>query len=318
MAEHFKLEITNKSVRITTFKNVSENFAKEYREMLSGEIVDDEAGTIELDSDDMTPEMRTVMMCDFVGPMPLGLPDPKVNKRNSTGKYSVYNYTKRLKKRAEEFRTASYINFRVPNVQFVTLTFDERVFEDADDLNACHKAFKKFIQRMHYSLNDFIYVATFSRQKNKHWHYHMLCNLDINVKNKFIQDKWTYGMTHSTPITSHSELETRISYCVDNMYDVAWDDLQGEKGYLKSRGLMNRVVLRSWKEEEADTAYEYLSKILESTDKPLDVNSGVLEDLMGDGEMIMSRKISHKVFPEFFMDVKVARLKDEVETAALK
>lgn len=310
MAEHFKLEISNKSVRITTFNNVSENFAKEYREMLSGDIVDDETenGSTELDWDNMTPEMRTVLGCDLVGPMPTAKPVEKP-KRKTSGKYSVYNYTKRLKKRAEEFRTATYINFRVPNVQFVTLTFDERVFESADDLDACHKAFKKFIQRMHYSLNDFIYVATFSRQKNKHWHYHMICNLDMNVNNKFIQDKWTYGMTHSTPITSHSELSSRIAYCIDNMYDVAWDDLHGEKGYLKSKGLMNRVVLRSWKEDEADAAYEYLSKILESTDKPLDVNSGTVEDLMSDSEFIVSRKISHKVFPEFFMDVKVATLK---------
>ena len=35
MAEHFKLEITNRSTKITTWTGVSPDFAKEYRENLS-------------------------------------------------------------------------------------------------------------------------------------------------------------------------------------------------------------------------------------------------------------------------------------------
>lgn len=324
MAEQFKLDITNRGVRITIFHNVSENFAAEYRALLSGNAdnTSHDTTTTELDWDNMTPAMKSVFLYDFIGPMPAptvptDIPQKKKVKPElpmdsdnpHIAKYAVYNYKKRLKQRTEQFRTDAYMNFRVPNVQFVTLTFDPNTFEKADDLDSCHKAFKKFIQRVHYTLKDFVYVATFSRQKNNNWHYHMLCNLDINVKNKFIQDKWSYGLTHSTPLTTHSEFSSRISYCIDNMYAVAWEDLRGEKGCLKSKGLLKRVVLRSWKENETDTAYEYLSKILESTDKPLDVSSKEVTDDLTNDTVRITRKFSHKTFPELFENVKVAKFK---------
>lgn len=315
--DHFKLELTNRSSRITIFSNVDENFAQEYREALAGENSNHNDTSSDIDFDNMTPAMQTVFKNASIEPPPDDKETPKkqLKKRNKasnefTGKYHEYNYKKRLKNRAEKFRTLAYINFKVPNVQFVTLTFDPNTIDYATDLKECHHAFQMFIKRIRRRYSDFMYIATFSRQKNNNWHYHMLCNFDVNVKNKVIQDLWQNGMTHSTPLLSYPEFDTRISYCIDNMYKVAWTDLQGENGYLPARGLQTPTVIRTWKDSEEDMAYEYLAKILNSTDKPLDIRSELLEP--GDDSDTAPRvsyKISHKVFKEFFENIKIAKPK---------
>ena len=58
--DHFKLDITNRSVRITIFSNVNENFAQEYRETLAGRNDNENVRTIDIDFDNMTPAMQTV------------------------------------------------------------------------------------------------------------------------------------------------------------------------------------------------------------------------------------------------------------------
>ena len=62
--------------------------------------------------------------------------------------------------------------------------------------------------------------------------------------------------------------------------------------YLKSKGLVKRVTYRSWKDDEADNAYFYLSQIINSTDKPLDQSSKTVTNLF-DQEVLISKKISH-------------------------
>ena len=311
--DHFKLEITNRSVRITIFSNVEDTFAEDYRTMLTGTST---TKVVDLDFSDMPPSLINVFANATREPSPEKAPkSPTTKKRKSSteasdefkGKYHKYNYRKRLKKRTEKFRTLSYINFRVPNVQFVTLTFDPSTIDYATDLDACHHAFQKFIKRIRRRYSDFIYVATFSRQKNSNWHYHMLCNFDVNVKNKVIQDLWQNGMTHSTPLLSYGEMTSKISYCIDNMNKVAWTDLQGEKAYLFGRGLQSVIVFRSWKTDERDAAYHYLYEIINSTDKPLDISSALLEHT-GDEDTAprITYKISHKQFPELFQNVKTA------------
>ena len=37
MADHFKLDITNRGTRITIFNNVADDFAEEYRTLLTGD-----------------------------------------------------------------------------------------------------------------------------------------------------------------------------------------------------------------------------------------------------------------------------------------
>lgn len=275
MAEHFKLEITNRSTKITTWTGVSSNFADEFRENL---IVSD---TTSNSDKHMTDAMRTVFSItneDATSTI-------KNDSSKSDGKYSTYNYVKRVKQRRSKFKTLAYINFTVPNVQFVTLTFDGKLFDGADDLDISHKAFQKFIKRVRHKYDDFRYLAVFSRQKNKHWHYHMICNFDESVSGKIIREIWSYGIIHNTVLTRYDEFETKLSYCIDNMNQVAWDDLQGEKGYLSSKGLQDKIVLRSWNENEHDEAFKYLSEILGSSDKPVPVANVELHALLTDYEI---------------------------------
>ena len=226
MAEHFKLEITNRSTKITTWTGVSDDFANEYKERLGA---DDSL------PDDYIPAPMSDALKTVLTPFPPE--NDKDNKENdkqiplkssakkNTGKYATYNYAKRVKKRRSTFKTLAYINFHIPNVQFVTLTFDSRIVNNANDLQTCHKAFQKFIKRIRHQYDDFRYLAVFSRQTNKNWHYHMICNFDESVTGKAIRELWTYGIIHNTVVTKYDEFDTKVSYCVDNMERNSWEEL---------------------------------------------------------------------------------------------
>lgn len=327
MAEHFKLEITNRSTKITTWTGVSPDFADEFRENLA---LDEHL------PDDYIPEP----MCDALKTIFAPIPEnahtdksdeeqvaPKSSVKKNTGKYATYNYAKRVKKRRSTFKTLAYINFRIPNVQFVTLTFDSRIFDNANDLQTCHKAFQKFIKRIRHQYDDFRYLAVFSRQTNKNWHYHMICNFDETVSGKTIYEIWSYGIVHNSVLTRYDEFESKLSYCIDNMEQVSWDELQGEKGYLSSKGLQNKIVLRSWNEDEHDMAFDCLREILGSTDKPMPVSSTEIVERLDAYEIKREKKsnpdgkvsatksyninylVSHKGFAELFDKPVVAKKK---------
>ena len=207
------------------------------------------------------------------------------------------------------------------------MTFDSRNVDYACDLKSCHLAFRKFIKRIRHQYDDFRYLAVFSRQTNKNWHYHMICNFDETVSGKTIHDMWSYGIIHNTVITKYDEFDTKISYCIDNMEQVAWDDLQGEKGYLNSKGLQNKIVLRSWNENESEMAFEYLQEILGSSDKPIPIGSTKIVEMLNtyelqhlitskSGNEVSANKsfninylISHKGFAELFDAPVVAKKK---------
>ena len=119
MAEHFKLEITNRSTKITTWTGVSDDFANEYKERLG---VDDSL------PDDYIPAPMSDALKTVLNPPPPENADKdkpnenqivsKSSAKKNDGKYAKYNYAKRVKKRRSTFRTLAYINFRTPNVQF--------------------------------------------------------------------------------------------------------------------------------------------------------------------------------------------------------
>ena len=229
------------------------------------------------------------------------------------GKYARYNYKKRIKERAANFRAYAFINFAKNTTQFVTLTFDSKLVPNANDLDTAHECFRKFIKRIQSKFSDFRYLAVFcrqgeitnqspmpfdfdyntsdkrlnefvkqhktlSKQNTGNWHYHMLCNFDGSVTSKEIHDIWKYGITHSVLLTSGDELYTRISYCISNMSKVAYQDLRNEKGYLRSHRLQNHIVLRSWNNNESEQAYKLLQEILQSSqNKPTPRNSIMLQ-----------------------------------------
>ena len=300
MAEHFKLVITPKGTQIVTFTGVDEDFAQKYGDtlayakMLAGNDGkhDEPIFTV---SDPKPGTMEYAFSQPYNEPIPPEIAEKFKNKKskhpkskakdfsepdpdNIDGRYTLYNYKKRIKERAANFRSYAFINFVKKSTQFVTLTFDNKIVPNANDLDIAHEHFRKFIKRIQSKFTDFRYLATFSRQKNGNWHYHMLCNFDDSVTSTEINYIWKYGVSHSLWLTSGDDLYTKISYCIDNMFKVSYSDLKGEKGYLHSHKLQNHVVLRSWNDKQSEKAYELLREILQtSTDKPTPRNSVMLE-----------------------------------------
>lgn len=366
MAEHFKLVVTPRGTHIITFTGVDENFAQvygdtlAYAKMLASDDSKDDDKNIKNDIPTPTltsPEPFTMeyAFAPFIGPPTLDeytrqkdqaekdienhkkllqkkerqkqrLLEPQENPDTFEGRYARYNYRKRIKERAASFRSYAFINFAKMSTQFVTLTFDNRIVANADNLDVAHEHFRKFIKRLQSKFSDLRYASTFSRQKNGNWHYHVLFNFDESVTNKKINDIWKYGIAHATLITSGDDLYTKISYCIDNMYEVSYSDLKGEKGYLHSNGLQSSIALRSWNEKESEKAYALLHEILQSSlDKPTPRNSVMLEkgksffSRLGsvDGEPIeykdddkqINYLYSTKGFPELFEKPVVAKRK---------
>ena len=110
MAEHFKLEITNRSTKITTWTGVSDDFANEYKERLG---VDDSL------PDDYIPAPMSDALKTVLNPPPPENADKdkpnenqivsKSSAKKNDGKYAKYNYAKRVKKRRSTFRTLAYL-----------------------------------------------------------------------------------------------------------------------------------------------------------------------------------------------------------------
>jgi hypothetical protein len=205
MGTQFKLEISNKSVLITIIDNVSEDFADDYRNKLDEGLRKSKITVINNNSQ----------------------PNKTASSIDCRGKYQLYNYAKQMKKRSRTVKSLIYLNFRPGNCKFITLTFNAKACDwDCTDLNACHAAFRRFIKRINAKYKDFQYVAVFARQKIGNWHYHMIANFDDTVREKTIRDLWQYGRTDSVGIFHNSDFEEELSYCVKNMEDTGWEELQ--------------------------------------------------------------------------------------------
>lgn len=259
MADHFKLEIGASGTKITTFTNVDDNFAENFRDMLQA---GKEAKNLKL-TDDFSPALQQLKVS--INQDSSSSEDNTAlteSSDESKSKYFKANYTQRLSTRRRTFRELSYNNFKVPNVCFITLTFDpNKSNTDWTVIDNCHKEFKKFIQRIKRKFSNFIYIATFSRMKNANWHYHIICNLPLDVTNVEIQPIWGLGMTSTEGVEKHSRFDTVVSYCITNMDEVAVSDLCGQKGYMYSKGLRRNVVLTSW--SNPTKAYACLAQLLE-------------------------------------------------------
>ncbi|MFW5554084.1 MAG: hypothetical protein ACOCN3_03875, partial [Roseburia inulinivorans] len=121
MADHFKLEIGASGTKITTFTNVDDNFAENFRDMLQA---GKEAKNLKL-TDDFSPALQQLKVS--INQDSSSSEDNTAlaeSSDESKSKYFKANYTQRLSTRRRTFRELSYNNFKVPNVCFITLTFD--------------------------------------------------------------------------------------------------------------------------------------------------------------------------------------------------
>ena len=144
------------------------------------------------------------------------------NKEQKQSPYSSFNYYQRLKKRRETLKELVYNNFVVPNISFLTLTFNDaqRGKKDYTDLATTHREFKNFILRMNRRYSNFKYVGVFARQKTGNWHYHLICNLDHTTTNKEIEAIWKRGYVWIEYIKANGDLFDKVTYWRRNMQEV--------------------------------------------------------------------------------------------------
>lgn len=170
-----------------------------------------------------------------------------------------------MKQRRKTIREICHNNFQIPNVSMLTLTFDSKDMGEKScaDISITHYEFKKFIQRVNDHYQDFKYIATFSRQGNGNWHYHVMCNFDSKIKNKEITALWKKGITHISPIETRQKYDAATQYLVDNMNESA-DELNGKRGYLYSKNMERDIKLDSWKEEHSEKFEKAFEKVVEA------------------------------------------------------
>ena len=187
----------------------------------------------------------------------------KCKSGSGKSKYETSNYNKRMRTRRSEIRQICYNNFQIGKMSSITLTFDPNIDEiNMTDLDATHKEFDKFIKRMNHHFDDFIYIATFSRQCNGNWHYHIICNIDDTISEQEIQKIWSMGMIKKKIIDDEKYFKNGMNYLIKNL-DSIRDELKGRSGYKRSRNAMTDIVIDLDKADE-QTADELCEKIMQS------------------------------------------------------
>lgn len=314
--EEFKLEIANRSMRITILSGVKEGFAELYHQLLSG--CSDSSSDSESSQSSSQGEYDYIFSVSFEDGTDENkdLPHKNTkkgtrskNKRLTQADINTRNrlYAKTNKRRAAEFRSLAFLNFRTGDVMLVTLTFDEKKI-NCKDFDVCRDEFRKFIKRLRGKFRNLVYLGVCSKQDNGNFHYHLLMNLPDDVRNKEIQTVWRLGGTNCSSLYHFDELSNAINYCIKNMMEIAWTDLKGEKAFVHGNGMQKPKVFRSWDKHEKDQAYEYLSRAIHSVlDRPyVNQNSYTTKDKFTDDEITITRMISHISINELFEEPKVA------------
>lgn len=194
---------------------------------------------------------------------PLKKDKPKKIKPSIPSNYADCNYHARKKERRRVVREIIYNNFGVPNVVMLTLTFDQKDAQQNQsytDLSKAHYEFKKFIQRVDSHYNDFRYIATFNRQSNGNWHYHLFANFPNTITNATIQSLWRKGITYITYIKTQADYRQSMDYLIQNM-DQAANELKGKRGYLAPKDIERDKVYKSWNNQHTEEFNEAFERV---------------------------------------------------------
>lgn len=179
--------------------------------------------------------------------------------------YADFNYHNRIKKRASTLKEIANNSFEYTNVVMITLTYDKNEIESADytDLEQSHYEFKKFVQRVNTHFDNFRYIATFNRQSNGNWHYHVLCNLSNDITNNQIYKLWKNGITYVTRIKSEADFRQTIDYLISNMKSAS-SELKRKKGFIYSKNCQKDIIIDSWHDEQASEFIEAFDRVADA------------------------------------------------------
>lgn len=201
---------------------------------------------------------------------PIKKEKPKKIKPNIPSNYAAFNYYNRMKQRRKALKELCYNNFTITDVTMLTLTFGASldIGKSFTNITTAHQEFKKFIQRVNDHYDNFKYAATFSRQSNGNWHYHVLCNFDHHIKNDEIQKLWKNGITYITYVNTTHLFESAVDYLIANMNEVS-GELNGKRGYLAAKSMERDIEITSWRSEHDKDFDEAFEKVSNSTRKIL-------------------------------------------------
>lgn len=183
---------------------------------------------------------------------------PKKPEQSNPSSYSDHNYYNRQRQRRETVKELAYNSFEYLNSTMLTLTFNRPM----TDLTEAHKIFYRFIKRVNDHYNNFRYLATFSRQANGSWHYHVLTNLPATTQNDTISELWQNGYTYITFFDTQSKFDTAITYIIANMVSSS-QDTKGKHGYLASKNCERNLIITSYKTsdiEQFDNIFPQIQK----------------------------------------------------------
>jgi hypothetical protein len=176
--------------------------------------------------------------------------------------YAGYNYHNRMKYRRETIREICNNNFEIPNVVMLTLTYDSTKLTPTvcSNLEQSHYEFKKFVQRVNSHYENFRYLATFNRQSNGNWHYHVMCNFPRDISNNTIKDLWKNGIVYTTRIKSRTDYDSAVKYLIENM-NAASSELKSKKGFLYAKSCERDIILDSWHADQEDAFAEAFEQV---------------------------------------------------------
>lgn len=166
--------------------------------------------------------------------------------------YSEQNYERRQRKRAKTIKQKCRNCFNTDNSILATLTFDEKkcisVGFNPKEIEQTHNMFNRFIKSIKRRYDNFCYVATFDKQENGNWHYHMMCNFPIiktsGTTARMLEELWQCGRIDVSEILSQGHFNNSVKYLIKNMVNND-SDKHGKKAYLSSRNAKSNIVVSS-------------------------------------------------------------------------
>lgn len=173
------------------------------------------------------------------------------------------NYKNHNQVRLNSIRRLATANFNKDSL-FLTLTFDDKkVAHDIRCPKECNYQFKKFIQRLRYSLKvDFKYLAVVEFQDLNNRgavHYHVLIDLPF-IDFKQLEDIWGMGFIYLNKI---DHVDNVGAYIVKYITKDGGDErLVGEKSYLRSSNLIDPKSFILLEDEKVDKKFYEIDTIL--------------------------------------------------------
>lgn len=173
--------------------------------------------------------------------------------------YRHGNNLKRHRQRTDSIWDIVQNNFCEENAAFATLTFDPKETSNTDDLDTALRYFRNFIIRVNRQYEQFLYLATYARQQNGRWHFHLLYNAPF-ISASTLSVLWICGNIHVSRTLTREDIGHKTKYLLKNLQQNE-DELVGRKGYLYSRNLRRSTVLKSWREQETDDCIDRFNQL---------------------------------------------------------